>query len=159
MSGNPYGPGWWVGSDGNWHSPDENFDADSPKKNHPIRRVAIVLLAVVVVGATTFGVWLGGSSQTTSSSPSTPSLAEITSQVNQAVTGSGANEFRVAGVARVVCNRPNSWNPGTTFKCYVYASSQREIGVYEGTVESTTSSGEWRWSGVWYPILGHSAAD
>src|ERR1039457_1823937 len=100
MSGNPYGPGWWVGSDGNWHSPDENFDADSPKKNHPIRRVAIVLLAVVVVGATTFGVWLGGSSQTTSSSPSTPSLAEITSQVNQAVTGSGANEFRVAGVAR-----------------------------------------------------------
>ena len=159
MSGNPYGPGWWVGSDGSWHSPDEDFDADVPKKNHPIRRVAIVLLAVAVVGATTFGVWLGGSSQTANPGSAGPSLAEITSQVKQAVTGTGADEFGVAGVTSVVCYPPNSWKPGNTFKCSVYASSQRELGVYDGTVEPTTSPGSWQWNGVWNPSDRFSATD
>lgn len=150
MNGDRHDPGWWVGSDGNWHSPDEDFDSDVPKKDHPIRRVAIVILAVAVVGATTFGVWLGGS-QTSGPSTAGPPLAEITSQVRQAVTGTGANQFGVAGVSSVVCSPPSSWNPGDTFKCHLYASSQRELGVYDGTVQSTTSSGEWRWNGVWKP--------
>ena len=62
MTDDLHGPGWWVGSDGYWHPPDEEFDADVPKRNHPARRVAVVLLAVALVGATTVGAWLGGSS-------------------------------------------------------------------------------------------------
>ncbi len=158
MSDDPFGPGWWVGSDGNWHTPDEDFDADVPKTNHPVRRVAIVMLAVAVVGATTFGVWLGGSSQ--SSGPSLsggPSPSELSAQVRDAVSGTNANGFGVAGVSAVICHPPAVWDPGNTFRCSVYDSSHAEIGVYTGIVQPTTAPGYWRWSGSWHPSRRESS--
>jgi hypothetical protein len=157
MSDVPYGPGWWEGSDGDWHGPDEDFDAEVPTRNHPIRRIAIVLLAVAVVGATTFGVWLGGSAQTTGPPSGGPTIAEITSQVSRIVTGTEARQSGVAHVSGVVCHPPSSWSPGRTFECSVYGPGQSELGTYQATVESTTSSGEWRWNGVWNPIRTSSS--
>lgn len=152
------GPGWWVGSDGAWHSPEEDFGADVPKRSHPMRRVVIVLLAVAVVGATTVGAWLGQGSPGGSGSVG-PSLAALNSQVDQVVTGTGADQFGVTGVSGVVCQPPDSWIPGATFECSVYANSDRKIGVYDGTVVSSTSAGEWRWRGTWYPTLHPSAVE
>ncbi len=153
------GPGWWVGSDGGWHAPEEDFGADVPKRSHPVRRVAIVLLAVAVVGATTVGAWLGASSSTTGSVNGGPTLAALTSQVEQVVTGTGAHQFGVAGVADVVCVPPASWTAGARFECSVYASAARKIGVYDGTVAAGGTAGEWRWSGTWYPIVRPVAVD
>jgi len=153
------GPGWWVGSDGAWHAPEEDFGADVPRRSHPVRRVAVVLLAVAVVGATTIGAWLGGSSQVTTPVSGGPTLTALTSQVQQAVTRPGADGFGVPGVTDVVCVPPASWVAGATFVCSVYASSPRKIGVYAGTVESTESAGEWRWTGTWYPIQRPSAVE
>jgi len=141
-----FGPGWWVGSDGNWHTPDERFDSDVPKTNHPVRRVAIVVLAIALIGATSAGVWGGVTSQPSSTGPSVSSLNV---QVQQAVTGPG-----VTGVVRAACHPPASWSAGQTFKCDVYGSAQRVLGEYEGTVLPTTSSGEWQWRGVWSPTHG-----
>jgi hypothetical protein len=124
-----------------------------------MRRVVIVLLAVAVVGATTVGAWLGGGSSTTGSGSGGPSLAALNSQVDQVVTGTGADQFGVTGVFGVVCQPPHSWIPGATFECSVYASSERKIGVYDGTVVPTTSPGEWRWRGTWYPVLRPSAVE
>ena len=157
MSDDPYGPGWWVGSDGNWHSPDEDFDADVPVRNHPVRRVAVVVLAVAVVGATTLGVWLGAGGQ--SAGPGGPSVSALDAQVEQVVTGTGAHDFGVTGVTGVACGPAILWRPGATFECSVYASPQRKIGVYDGTVEPTTSSGDWRWIGTWYPIQRPSTTE
>jgi hypothetical protein len=154
MSGDPYGPGsgWWVGSDGQWHSPDEDFNADVPKKTHPVRRVAIVLLVVAVVGATTFGVLLGGGSSG-SPSASGPPTSALNEQVQTAVTGNGPNQFGVAGVVSVACGSPSSWTPGSKFTCSVYASSHRKIGVYDGVVDPTSSAGGWSWQGTWHPLV------
>ncbi|MGD0394090.1 MAG: hypothetical protein ABSC41_15785 [Acidimicrobiales bacterium] len=159
MTDDLHGPGWWVGSDGYWHSPDEEFDADVPKRNHPARRVAVVLLAVALVGATTVGAWLGGASGGVGPVSAGPPLAELEAQVEHVVVGAGAHEFGVTGVTGVTCGPVVSWRPGSTFRCTVYASSQRKIGVYEGTVESAPSSEEWRWRGAWYPVLGRSTTE
>jgi hypothetical protein len=153
------GPGWWVGSEGNWHSPEEDFDADVPKRNHPARRVAVVLLAVALVGATTVGAWLGGSSGGTGPVSSGPPLGELEAQVEQVVAGTGAHQFGVPGVTDVVCGPAISWTPDHTFQCSVYASSHRKIGVYDGTVESAPPSEGWRWRGAWYPAGGPSTAE
>ena len=54
-----------------------------PTRNHPARRVAVVLLAVAVVGATTVGAWLGGGSGTTGPASAGPPLGELETQVEQ----------------------------------------------------------------------------
>ncbi len=156
MNDDQHDPGWWVGSDGHWHAPDEDFNADVPKRSHPVRRVAIVLLAVAVVGATTVGAWLGAGSQTSGPATGGPSLGVLDAQVEQVVTGTGADGFGVTGVSDVVCGPAVPWRPGNRFECSVYASPQQRIGVYDGIVEPATSSGQWRWRGWWYPILRHS---
>ncbi len=143
-------PGWWVGSDGLWHSPDEDFTADVPKRAHPVRRVAVVLLAVAIVVATAVSSWLGVGSSTGSQGPS---LATLDTRVEQIVTGVGAGGFGVSGVTDVVCGPAIAWRPGARFECSVYAAPQRRIGVYDGTVEPSTTAGEWTWKGMWYPIL------
>lgn len=152
----PFVAGWWVGSDGNWHTPDEPFDSDVPKRNHPVRRLAIVVLAIALIGATSAGVWGGVISQPPSSGPSVSSLD---AQVEQAVTGTGSTGLGVTGAARAVCHPPASWSAGQTFKCDVYGSAQKVLGEYEGTVQPTTSSGEWRWRGVWSPAHRVAAID
>lgn len=156
MTDGIHGPGWWVGSDGSWHPPEEDFGADVPTRNHPARRVAVVILAVAVVGATTVGAWLGAGSGTTGPASAGPPLGELDAQVEQVLVGTGADQFDVTGVTGVVCGPATAWTPGHTFQCSVYASGQRKIGVYDGTVEPSPSSGGWRWSGTWYPILRHS---
>lgn len=118
-----------------------------------------MLLAVIVVGATTVGAWLGDRSQTVSPASAGPSLAELTAQVKKAVTGTAANEFGVADVTTVVCGRPNSWNPGVRFRCQVYGPSHQELGVYDGTVGPTTSAGYWQWNGSWNPSHRSSSTD
>jgi hypothetical protein len=149
----PFGPGWWVGSDGNWHTPDERFASDVPKRDHPVRRVAIVVLAIALIGATSAGVWGGVVSQSPSSGPSVSSLDV---QVQRAVTGSGSAAHAAPGVVRAVCHPPASWSAGQTFKCDVYGSSQTKLGQYLGTVQPTSSSGEWRWEGTWKPTHQYS---
>jgi hypothetical protein len=151
MGGELHGPGWWVGSDGDWHPPEEDFDADVPSRKHPLRRLAVVLLAVAVVGATTVGAWLGTSQTSGSSSSSGPSLVELTAQIRQVVSGTAAGGLSVAGVSSVACTEPASWSSGKVFRCEVYGPQRREIGVYTGTVAPTTSSGYWRWDGRWEP--------
>jgi hypothetical protein len=150
------GPGWWVGSDGQWHSPDEDFNADVPKRSHPVRRVAIVLLAVAVVVATAVSSWIGAGSS--SSASQGPSLATLDARVEQIVMATGAGGFGVSGVTGVACGPTISWRTGAAFRCSVYASSQHQIGVYDGTVEPTTTAGQWTWKGSWYPILRPSGA-
>jgi hypothetical protein len=152
MTDDPHGPGWWVGSDDQWHSPEEDFNADVPARAHPVRRAAIVVLAVAVVGATTFGVWLGGGSSGGSSPPGPPT-SDLSDQVRTAIAGSGPDQFGVSGVASVMCGSPPSWTPGFKFTCSVYASSHRKIGVYDGTVEPTSPTGGWTWRGVWHPMV------
>jgi hypothetical protein len=149
LSDDAFVVGWWVGPDGNWHPPDEPFSAKTAKKPHLLRRVAVVLLAVAIVVATTVSVLAGGSPQ--SSSSTGPSLAELTYQVQQAVTGSGSGQSGVQGVARVVCHPPSTWRSGQAFTCDVFGPPQTELGQYHGTVQPTTASGEWRWNGVWKP--------
>jgi hypothetical protein len=152
----PFAPGWWVGSDGNWHTPDEHFDSDVPKRNHPVRRVAMVVLAIALIGATSAGVWGGVISQPPSSGPSASSLDV---QVQQAVAGRGSTGLGGTGVVRAVCHPPASWSAGQRFKCDVYGSAQKVLGEYEGTVQPTTSSGEWQWRGIWRPTHRVSAID
>jgi hypothetical protein len=147
--------GWWVGSDDNWHPPEEAFGAETPRKNHPIRRIAVVILAIALVGATSVGVWEGAGSP---SYPG-PSPTQLAAQVRQVVTGTNADELGIAGVSSVQCFPPNAWSSGTTFSCEVHGSMHEVIGQYEGTVESSTSSGQWRWNGVWKPSHTSSVID
>jgi len=94
---------------------------------------------------------LVGSSPLTTSPSAGPSLAQLTYQVQLAVTGSGSGESELSGVASVTCHSPSSWSSGQTFTCDVFGPSRKELGQYQGTVRPTTSSGEWRWVGAWKP--------
>ncbi len=152
------GLGWWVGSDGAWHAPEEDFHRDVPRRNHPVRRVFVVVLAVALVGATTVGAWLGITSPTTTT-PDGPSLSALNAEVEQILTGTGADQFGISRVSDVSCNQVASWSPGSTFECSVYAAPRRQIGVYRGTVLATTSSGAWRWTGTWYPVFRPSGSE
>ena len=49
------------------------------------------------------------------------------------------------------CHLPSTWSSGEKFACKVFGPSQMELGRYRGTVRPTTSSGEWRWEGVFKP--------
>jgi hypothetical protein len=148
LGDDPFVLGWWVGRDGNWHPPDEPFGAGTAKKQHPMRRVVVVLLAVAVAAATTVSVLAGGSPPTSTTGPS---LAELTNQVQQAVTGSGSGQSGVRGVTSVKCHPPTTWSSGLTFTCDVFGPSQTKLGQYHGTVQPNTPSGEWRWEGDWRP--------
>ena len=149
----PFSLGWWVGSDGNWHTPDEPFDLDVPKRSHPVRRVAIVVLAVALIGATSAGVWGGAVSHPPSSGPSVSSLD---AQVQLAVARAGGTGHAVTGVLRAVCHPPASWSSGETFTCDVFGSSETKLGQYLGTVQPTGSAGAWRWEGSWKPTHRYS---
>ena len=129
--------------------------AGTAKKPHPLRRVVVVLLALAIVAATAVSVFAGSSPQTSSTGPS---LAQLTYQVQQAVTGSGGGQSGVKGVTSVKCHPPNTWSSGETFRCEVFGPSQTELGQYHGTVQPTTSSGEWRWEGAWRPSDPFSVA-
>jgi len=157
LGDDPFVVGWWVGPDGNWHPPDEPFGAGTEKRPHPLRRVVVVLLAVAIVVATTVSVLAGGSPLTTSSSTG-PSLAELTYQVQQTVTGSGSGQSGVRGVTSVKCHPPSTWSSGQTFTCDIFGPSRKELGQYHGTIQPTTSSGEWRWEGAWKPAHQYSVA-
>ncbi len=146
-----------MGWDDNWHPPDEAFDPDRPIRIHHIRRVVVVILAIALIGATSAGVWEGTSSST--STPDGPSVTLMTTEVQRVLTGTGADEFGVAGVSSVQCHLPSSWAAGKTFTCEVFGSSKNVIGHYDATVESTTSSGDWQWKGVWEPIRHPSVTD
>ena len=61
----PFVAGWWVGADGYWHPPDEPFGSEGRRPPHRLRRMVVVGLAVVVVLATSVGVWGGLSSTRT----------------------------------------------------------------------------------------------
>ncbi len=136
---------------------DEGYDPDEDEgagynapKSKGLKYALIALVVAVVIGGAIVAVVSRRSSPSTNPTPAGgPSLSQLTSQVKQQVTGTASNDFDVTGVASVVCNPPNSWNPSSTFTCYVYDSSQTEIGEYDGTVEPTTSSGEWRWNADW----------
>jgi len=156
LGDDPFVAGWWVGSDGNWHTPDERFDSDVPMRSHPVRRVAIIVLAIALIGATSAGVWGGVISQSSSTGPSVSSLDV---QVQLAVTRTGSTGPGVTGAVRAVCHPPASWSAGKTFKCDVYGSAQKVLGEYEGTVQPTASSGEWQWRGVWSPVRRVAATD
>jgi hypothetical protein len=147
--------GWWVGSDDNWHPPEEAFGSEDPAKNHPIRRVAVVILAIALVGATSVGVWEGASS----SSYNGPSTTQLAAQVRQVLTGTGAGELGIVGVSSVECLPPGAWSVGSTFSCEIHGPLHQVIGQYEGTVQSPTSSGQWRWNGVWKPSHTSSVID
>jgi len=153
----PFVAGWWVGADGNWHTPEEPFTTRGPNRPRRLRRVVVVVLAVAIVVATTVSV-LGGGMSATPSPSSGPSLAELTSQVQQTLSGSGSGELRIEGVTGVRCHSPSSWSIGETFTCNVFGSSQKDLGQYVGTVERTTSSGEWKWEGQWKPSHQYSVA-
>ena len=147
----PFSLGSWVGSDGNWHTPDEPFDLDVPKRSHPLRRVAIVVLAIALVGATSAGVWGGVISHPSSG----PSVSSLDAQVQLAVARIGGTGHAMTGV-RAVCHPPASWSSGETFTCDVFGSSQTKLGQYLGTVQPTGSAGAWRWEGSWKPTHQYS---
>jgi hypothetical protein len=149
LGDDPFVVGWWVGPDGNWHPPDEPFGSGKEKRPHPLRRVVVVLLAVAIVVATTVSVLAGGSALPPSSTG--PSLAELTYQVQRAVTGTGSGQSGVRGVASGRCHPPSTWGSGQEFTCDVFGPSRTELGQYRGAVQPTTSSGEWRWVGAWRP--------
>lgn len=89
-----------------------------------------------------------------SSASSGPSLSDLTANVQAQITGSGTDGFNVSGVGSVVCNPPSSWQPGATFTCYAYDSSNSELGEYDGTVEPNDGSGNYRWNAHWIPNGG-----
>ncbi len=140
--------GWWVGADDNWHPPDEPFTSGS-QKPHRIRRAVVAILAVVIVLATTLSVLVGGG-PLSSSSPTGPSDAQLTSEVRQIVSGSQTGGLQRA-VTDVRCHPPGSWRAGAGFRCDVFGTAQAEIGQYVGTVQATTTAGEWRWTGTFKP--------
>jgi hypothetical protein len=151
----PFVAGWWVGADGYWHPPDEPFGSEGRRPPHRLRRMVVVGLAVVVVLATSVGVWGGLSSTSTSSGPS---LDELTLQVQRAISGSGAGAFGIRGVTDVKCDPPTSWSAGRTFTCDVFGSARMKLGRYHGTVQPDSSSGQWRWEGTWTPSHSYSVS-
>ena len=146
----PFVAGWWVGAEGNWHTPQEPFTTRGPDKPRRLRRVVVVLLAVAIVAATTVSVLAGSGSLTTS--PSGPSAAGLASQVQRAVSG----DLRIEGVTGVRCQAPSSWSVGEKFTCDVFGSSQVKVGQYIGTVQPTSPSGAWQWEGRWKPSHTYS---
>lgn len=146
----PFATGWWVGADGNWHTPQEPFTTRGPDKPRRLRRVVVVLLALAIVAATTVSVLAGSGSLT--ATPSGPSSAELASQVQRAVS----DDLRIEGVTGVRCQAPNSWSVGETFTCDVFGSTHGKVGQYVGTVQPTSPSGEWQWRGRWMPSHPYS---
>jgi hypothetical protein len=59
--------------------------------------------------------------------------------------------FRISGIASVSCVMPNSWVPGKTFTCYVYDSSNTELGTATGTVVPTLPNYAFNANLVWTP--------
>ncbi len=144
----PFGPGWWVGSDGYWHPPDERFGDDTPDRSHPLRRVAVVVLVLAVIGATSVGVWAGAGGPSTPTPNQGPPVSELTTRVQQSL--GGVNGLGVSHITGVSCHQPASWTAGRTFTCEVYASPHQLVGRYRGTV-LPSSSGAWNWRGTWSP--------
>jgi hypothetical protein len=108
--------------------------------------IALFVLVVVLAAVTP------DSGNTSSSGVALgPSPSALTADVRAYIVGSGPGAFNVSGVDSVVCNPPGSWQPGATFTCFAYNSTQREIGQLDGTVEPDSSSGQYRWNARWIP--------
>ena len=59
--------------------------------------------------------------------------------------------FLISGIASVSCVMPNSWVPGKTFTCYVYGSSNIELGTVTGTVLPDAPGRAFKANLVWTP--------
>jgi hypothetical protein len=81
-------------------------------------------------------------------------LSDLTQTVQTQITGTGSGNFNVQGVQSVVCNPPDRWNAGKTFECFVYNTSNTDLGFYEATVLPDDSSGNAQWNGSWIPAGG-----
>jgi hypothetical protein len=127
------------------------------RQSQGTQRGAGLALAALIVGFSfialfvlliTLAVTVNGSS---TSSESGPPLSELQATVKGDLTGTGAGRFGVAGVSSVVCNPPKVWQPGNTFTCFAYDSSQSELGQLNGTIEPNSASGDYRWNAEWLP--------
>ena len=77
-------------------------------------------------------------------------MSQLTASVQAQISGTGASDFSVSGVAKVTCTLPAVWQTGATFKCYAYDFAQDEMGEYDGTVQAP-SGGTPQWDGLWSP--------
>lgn len=80
-----------------------------------------------------------------------PAVENLNGSVQSQIIGTGPNDFGVAGVGHVSCQRPSSWTAGSTFTCMVYGSAGSIIGQYFGTVEPNTADGIYQWNGRYFP--------
>jgi Domain of unknown function (DUF4190) len=80
-----------------------------------------------------------------------PAVENLNYSVKGQIIGTAPNDFDVAGVSNVSCQRPSSWTTGSTFSCIVYGSARTVIGRYYGTVEPNTSDGIYQWNGRYFP--------
>jgi len=80
-----------------------------------------------------------------------PAVENLNYSVQGQVTGTGPNDFDVAGVSSVECQRPSSWTTGSVFTCAVNGSTGTVIGQYHGTVLPNSSDGIYQWNGRYFP--------
>jgi hypothetical protein len=121
------------------------------RESHGTQKGAGLALAAIVIGFVYVGITLVIIGLVlTSSGGSGPSLSGLTSSVRAQIAGNGSDSLKVPGVASVVCNPPKSWQTGEPFTCFAYSSTGSRIGVYDGTVEPDSSSGNYQWNASWY---------
>ena len=80
-----------------------------------------------------------------------PAVENLNYSVQGQVAGTGPNDFDVAGVSNVECQRPSSWTTGSTFTCAVFGSTGTVIGQYHGTVVPNSSDDVYQWNGRYFP--------
>jgi len=143
-------PGWWLAADGSWYPPPEpathEVPDDARRNGHRLLYTVATLMVLGLAVALLVGIL-----SSSDSTPTGPSLSDLTTNAQDQITGSGPGNFAVTGVNSVVCNPPKSWSPGETFTCFAYASDGTGIGTYSGTVEPNSSSGSYRWNATWLP--------
>jgi hypothetical protein len=77
-----------------------------------------------------------------------PSLAQLTDQVEDALTP----PYHALSSSTVLCYPPASWALGRTFRCYLYRNPDgKGLAIYTGTVEPANNAG-YNWNGQWQPI-------
>lgn len=112
--------------------------------------VGVVASACGSSGASSTATTTGSSTTQPAKPQAAPPLSQLTASVQAQITGTGASDFSVGGVAKVTCTLPAVWQTGATFKCYAYDFAQDEMGEYDGTVQAP-SGGTAQWDGLWSP--------
>jgi ABC-type sugar transport system permease subunit len=102
--------------------------------------VWVALLAIAIAIPTFLGVTHSG-----------PAVQNLNFSVQSQIIGTGTNDFDVAGVGSVSCQRPESWTTGSTFTCMVFGSAGQVIGRYYGTVQPNAPGGIYQWTGRYLP--------